>query len=117
MIAFAVIWSVLFVQALTLPAAFLAWDRQFEEWIEQDVRRILVVVAEPQAFPRVSDLVRRGQVLVERGAILGGVIYENMLPDADPVTGLLPTAYKNELQAAGVGTGFAWVKYEDSRIS
>jgi len=49
------------------------------------------------------------------GCILGGVLFENLLPDADPATGLLPTAFKTELQTAGVGTGFAWQKYRDSR--
>jgi hypothetical protein len=45
------------------------------------------------------------------GMIIGGVIYENLLPDS--VAGDLPSAYKTELQAAG--TGFAFKDYEDSR--
>ena len=47
----------------------------------------------------------------------GGNLYENLLPDADPGTGLLPAAYKTEMQTAGVGTGFAFEQYSDSRAS
>lgn len=50
------------------------------------------------------------------GIIKGGVLYENMLPDA---TGgppkVLPAQFKTELQTAGVGTGFAFEVYADSR--
>jgi len=42
------------------------------------------------------------------GIIIGGVIYENLLPE-------VITAYKTELNTAGVGTGFAWQTYADSR--
>jgi hypothetical protein len=35
------------------------------------------------------------------GLITGGPVWENLMPDADPTTGLLPTAYKTELLAAG----------------
>ena len=42
------------------------------------------------------------------GIIIGGVIYENLLPETI-------TSYKSELQTAGVGTGFAWSTYADSR--
>jgi hypothetical protein len=52
------------------------------------------------------------------GIIKGGMIYENLLPDA---TGgppaVLPTAYKTELQTAGVGTGFGWEVYADTRAA
>lgn len=51
------------------------------------------------------------------GVIVGGNLYENLLPDSDPTTGLLPTAYKNEIQTAGVGTGFAFEQYADSSAS
>jgi hypothetical protein len=47
--------------------------------------------------------------------IVGGNLYENQLPDADPTTGLLPSGYKTELAAAG--TGFAFEQYADSRAS
>lgn len=47
------------------------------------------------------------------GLILGGVLYENMLPDATGAPKVLPAAYKTELQTAGVGTGFAFRQYED----
>jgi hypothetical protein len=46
------------------------------------------------------------------GLIIGGVIYENLLPDAAGGTTISST-YKTELQTAGVGTGFAWRTYAD----
>lgn len=50
------------------------------------------------------------------GVIVGGVIFENLLPDA---TGgppkVLASAVKTELQTAGVGTGFAFQEYQDVR--
>lgn len=52
------------------------------------------------------------------GVILGGVIYENNLPEA---TGgppkVITTGWKTELQTAGVGTGFAFRQYGDTRVS
>lgn len=48
------------------------------------------------------------------GDILGCVVYENLLPDYG--AGSLST-WKTELQAAGVGTGFAWQTYADSRAT
>lgn len=48
------------------------------------------------------------------GCIRGGVMYENLLPDfADAAW----ATFKSELAAAGVGTGFAWVTYQDTRAS
>jgi hypothetical protein len=47
------------------------------------------------------------------GMIVGGVIYENLLPDASG--GTISSTYKTELQTAGVGTGFAWQQYADNR--
>jgi hypothetical protein len=48
--------------------------------------------------------------------ILGGVIYENELPEA---TGgppkVINSTFKTELQTAGVGTGFAFLQYTDTR--
>jgi hypothetical protein len=50
------------------------------------------------------------------GIIVGGIFYENLLPDAaGGPPKVLPTAYKTELQAAGVGTGFAFEQYGDNR--
>lgn len=49
------------------------------------------------------------------GVIVGGVLYENNLPDATGSPAVLPTAYKNELQAAGVGMGFGFEQYGDTR--
>lgn len=48
------------------------------------------------------------------GCMIGGVLFENLLPDASGSPAVLPADYKTELQAAGVGTGFAWERYEDS---
>jgi|SRR5919205_1219171 hypothetical protein len=45
------------------------------------------------------------------GVFLGGVFYENMLPDASG--GVLPADIKAELAEAG--TGFAWRTYSDDR--
>lgn len=49
------------------------------------------------------------------GVIKGGIVYENLLPDA---TGgppaALAAAVKTELQTAGVGTGFGFVVYADT---
>lgn len=47
------------------------------------------------------------------GVMKGGNLYENLLPDADGTTGLLPSGYKTELAAAG--TGFAFEMYFDDR--
>jgi hypothetical protein len=51
------------------------------------------------------------------GAILGGVIYENLLPTATGSPKRLPSAVRTELQTAGVGTGWAWRQYGDSRTA
>lgn len=48
------------------------------------------------------------------GVILGGVIYESMLPDASGSPRALPAPIKAELAAAGVSTGFVWRQYADS---
>ena len=47
------------------------------------------------------------------GQIVGGVLNENLLPDAVVATGLIPAAYKTELKANGAG--FVFQKYFDSR--
>lgn len=50
------------------------------------------------------------------GVIVGGVLFENLLPDSSggpPKT--LPAAIKTEVQTAGVGTGFAFQEYADVR--
>lgn len=53
------------------------------------------------------------------GMIIGGVIYENLLPDATAgaTTGTLPDAYKTELVNATNprSTGFAFEQYQDNR--
>lgn len=48
------------------------------------------------------------------GLVVGGVVYENLLPDATGSPAVLPSAYKTELQTAGVGTGFGFRQYQDS---
>lgn len=54
----------------------------------------------------------RSAALSGYGVIIGGVIYENLLPDANGGSTINST-YKTELQVAGVGTGFAWAAYAD----
>jgi len=49
------------------------------------------------------------------GIIIGGALWENLLPDATGSPKVLPSAYKTELQTAGVGTGFAFDQYGDNR--
>lgn len=48
------------------------------------------------------------------GVIIGGVIYEALLPDASGTPRVLAAAIKTELDAAET-TGFAWMAYSDSR--
>lgn len=58
----------------------------------------------------------RNAAVTGYGVIIGGAVYENLLPDATggpPAT--LPAAIKTELQTAGVGTGFAFFTYADTR--
>lgn len=47
------------------------------------------------------------------GVIIGGVVYENLLPEQSG--GTISATYKSELQTAGVGTGFAFLSYGDDR--
>lgn len=63
---------------------------------------LLYSTATEAAFMPNSD------ALTGYGIILGGVIYENLLPETI-------TSYKTELTTAGVGTGFSWQTYADSR--
>lgn len=49
------------------------------------------------------------------GCLIGGVLFENRLPDATGTPALLPSAFKSELAAAGVG--FAFEQFADSRAS
>jgi hypothetical protein len=52
------------------------------------------------------------------GMIIGGVLYENLLPDATGgTTGTISQDYKNELASAtnGKATGFAFEQYRDNR--
>lgn len=47
------------------------------------------------------------------GMIIGGAIYENLLPEASGSPATISSTYKTELQTAGVGTGFAFMQYAD----
>jgi hypothetical protein len=53
----------------------------------------------------------RAASLTGYGIIIGGAVFENLLPDA--VAGSISSTYKTELQTAGVGTGFAFYAYAD----
>lgn len=53
----------------------------------------------------------RSAALTGYGVLVGGVIYQNLLP----VT--LDSTMKTELQATGTSTGFYWETYEDDRAS
>jgi len=48
------------------------------------------------------------------GLIVGGVIYENLLPDAAGTT-IISSTYKSEMGSAGITTGFSWKQYADDR--
>lgn len=54
----------------------------------------------------------RAASLTGYGILIGGAVYENLLPDAGGGSTISST-YKTELQTAGVGTGFAFLAYSD----
>lgn len=54
----------------------------------------------------------RSAALSGYGVIIGGAVYENLLPDANGGSTISST-YKTELQTAGVGTGFGFFQYAD----
>jgi hypothetical protein len=49
------------------------------------------------------------------GMIVGGVLYENLLPDASGSPKVLASAIKTELNTAGVSKGFRFEQYADNR--
>ena len=49
------------------------------------------------------------------GSLVGGVLYENLLPDAAGTPKVLPTQYKTELKNANAS--FKFVQYADTRAS
>lgn len=51
------------------------------------------------------------------GVLIGGVIYENLLPEASGSPATIDATHKTELQATGVGTGFSFQQYSDDRES
>lgn len=61
-----------------------------------------------------TDEVKSPDALTGYGVIVGGVIYENLLPEATGTPKVLATAVKTELAAAG--TGFSFQQYSDSRV-
>lgn len=48
------------------------------------------------------------------GVVVGGIVYENLLPDA--VAGVLPAGIKTELNTAGASKGFLFQTYADNRV-
>lgn len=54
----------------------------------------------------------RSDALTGYGCIVGGVIYENVLPESSGSPKVMNSTYKTELQAAG--TGFAFEQYADN---
>ena len=59
----------------------------------------------------------KSAALSGHGVIVGGVIYENLLPEASGSPATISSTFKTELQTAGVGTGFAFRQYADDRAS
>lgn len=55
----------------------------------------------------------RAAALTGYGQIIGGAVYENLLPEASGSPAVISSTYKTELQTAGVGTGFAFLQYAD----
>jgi hypothetical protein len=51
------------------------------------------------------------------GVIIGGSLYENLLPEASGSPAVINSTYKTEMQTAGVGTGFAFFQYADNTAS
>ncbi len=75
-----------------------------------------VVTTNPAIGLLETDAVEDDAILTGYGVITGGNVFENWLPDATggpPAT--LPAAIKTELNAAGVGTGFGFFIYTDTR--
>jgi hypothetical protein len=55
------------------------------------------------------------EALTGYSVIVGGVLYENLLPDAAGTPKVLPAAYKSELVSAGCT--FKYIAYADTRAS
>jgi len=49
------------------------------------------------------------------GIVIGGAVYENLLPESTGSPKVLATAVKTELQTDGVTMGFAFLQYVDTR--
>lgn len=58
----------------------------------------------------------KSDALTGYSVIVGGNLYENLLPDATGSPAVLPTAYKNELNAANI-SNFVFEQYYDSRAA
>jgi hypothetical protein len=74
-----------------------------------------VVTTNPAIGLLETDAVQDSQTAAASGygVIVGGVVYENLLPDA--VAGVLPSAIKTELNTAGASKGFLFQTYGDDR--
>lgn len=80
------------------------------------IPRSAVTGAETAKFILASYAVEGAEHNAESGfgRYIGGPVYENLLPDYG--AGSLAT-WKTELNTAGVGTGFAWKSYADTRAA
>lgn len=56
----------------------------------------------------------RSDALSGHGCIIGGVLFENLLPEATGSPAVIDSTFKSELQTAGVGTGFAFKQYANN---
>lgn len=61
-----------------------------------------------------ADELDKSAALTGYGVIVGGVLYENLMQEAAGTPAVIPTAYKTEVQTAGVGTGFAFRQYQNT---
>lgn len=59
----------------------------------------------------------RNDALTGYGMLIGGALYENLLPEATGTPKVLPALFKTELAAAAGVLGFAFHQYGDSRAS
>lgn len=49
------------------------------------------------------------------GVLIGGAVYEALMPDATGTPRTIPAAIKNEIAASGQSTGFSYHAWEDAR--
>ena len=75
------------------------------------IPRSAVTGAETATSILESTAINDGMADVGHGQIVGGVIFENLLPDFAHASF---ATWQGELEAAGVGTGWVWETYSDS---